>query len=306
MVSNTSSSKPEKINIKLIGLKKQVDATTLINTLTHVQNLIKEIGRIFSKNTQEIDIKINFLETEFYIIQVTLENINEQPDLFTADNDELLNDLSTLTSLLIAIYTYKKGHKIVLENKEDLKLVVDFIKQSLIKNITTNFLINLYNNIIIRESISKIMDSVSVEDSIQAIEFITSSAQLMIPKEELAELIYDEFDKEVESVTELRYYVDEKAILSIVTLSFDRRKKWQFYYKGHKISVAVKNEAFRHLLDNGLSISKGDKLEVVLRIQQMYNGLINDFVNKKYEIEEFLDYVKQPKQTNFLIPQEVE
>jgi hypothetical protein len=60
------------------------------------------------------------------------------------------------------------------------------------------------------------------------------------------------------------------AKLNIVKVSFDHKLKWEFIFKGNKISAKSDDPVFQERIDKGESYAKGDVLEVELAIKQKY------------------------------------
>jgi len=93
--------------------------------------------------------------------------------------------------------------------------------------------------------------------------------------------------------------IKEAATLNIVRLSFEESLKWEFYYKGNKISAKIKDPNFYELINKGESFAKGDIWEVELQINQKWEGSVNTFINKSYHINKIIRHILRDEQQKF-------
>jgi hypothetical protein len=80
--------------------------------------------------------------------------------------------------------------------------------------------------------------------------------------------------------------------LSIVRLSFENMKKWEFYYEGYKIQANIIDEQFIARINRGERFAKGDALEVEIEITQRYDPTVDAFINKVYKINKFIRSIR--------------
>ena len=107
-----------------------------------------------------------------------------------------------------------------------------------------------------------------------------------------------------EEVTEGEKKIIEAASVNIVRLSFEESLKWDFYYKGNKISAKIADPKFYDLIDQGEQFAKGDILEVDLQINQIFDASVNTFINKSYQINRILRHIKRNEQQKLNFNQE--
>ena len=99
-----------------------------------------------------------------------------------------------------------------------------------------------------------------------------------------------------EQIDENEKFIIELTRLNIVRLSFDKSLKWDFYYRGNKISAKIKDPNFYEIIDNGESFAKGDVLEVELQINQLFDETVNTFINKSFQINRIINHYKRAEQ----------
>ena len=82
----------------------------------------------------------------------------------------------------------------------------------------------------------------------------------------------------------------------IVRLSFEDNLKWDFYYKGNKISAKIPDSNFYELIDKKEAFAKGDTLEVDLQIIQKFDESVNTLINKSYQINKIIRHLSRNEQ----------
>ena len=97
-------------------------------------------------------------------------------------------------------------------------------------------------------------------------------------------------------IDENRKRIIELTRLNIVRLSFEENLKWDFYYRGNKISARITDPKFYELIDKGESFAKGDTLEVELQINQLFDEGVNTYINKSYQLNRIINHYKRAEQ----------
>lgn len=298
--------KTEHLQIKFEGQQCQIDANTLVNTLIHYSALITEINKIYGDGERNVNIKVNAIEKGSFIIDISLMESLREVIIFSKENLEYVYYLTGILTTAFGIYKYKKGKPV---SNGDEEKINNIITQNNI-NIDNKTIVNIYNNTVVRESISKSIETADEDEAIEGIIISTkikkgknkeeNNNQVQIEKDEFAELIYDEFDKEVQDIDKnIIHDVVENAILSIMVVSFDSKTKWKFIYNGIKLpAMDMKDAGLKKDIDNGMPFSKGDAIRVKLEITKEFNPSYNAYENKKYRILEVLEHIKRPQQSS--------
>lgn len=158
-----------------------------------------------------------------------------------------------------------------------------------------NFVQNIYeNNTIIRDSLSQSFETLENDNSISGYEITDKNEKPLIRVDR------DEFEyisKKSEEILEGEKNIVVSATLNIIRISFDNKLKSDFYFKGNKISVKIKDPDFQKRIDNGESFAKGDILEVELEIKQTFDKSVNTFINKSYKINRITNHILRNKQS---------
>lgn len=295
MESNIFMSKAS-LNIKFEGQEHQIDANTLINTLTHYDLILNEINNKLGEGEKKIDLKINALEKGSFIVDISVIGTWLQ-GVFSKQNTEYAASIVTVFGGIYGIYKALKGRPV---NDNDKKIINNYY----FGNVDQSKVTNIYNNTIVREALSKSIETISEDESIDGVSVSVNDEPkpiVVIDREEFSSLIYDDFDKEIES-EHIRHVVEE-ATLSIIVVSFDPKTKWRFLYNGIKLpAMSMKDTNLQSRIDAGLPFAKGDLIRVQLEITKEFDKSLNAYVNKKYRILEVLEHISRPatSQTSFL------
>ncbi|MDR0680491.1 MAG: hypothetical protein LBG15_01370 [Dysgonamonadaceae bacterium] len=284
------------MKIEFEGQAYQIDANTLINTLVHYNALINQINEIIGEGEKKIELKVNAPERGSFVIDMTI-NAKLMETIFSSTTLNYTASIITILGGVFAAYKYFKGKPSKEGDNEDvIKKIVE--ENNII--ITNSSFVTVYNNPTVRSAISKSIETASNDSAVEGIKLSSNNNKLVeIKKEDFADLVYDEFDKEVE-VEEIKHIVDKEIYLGIITLSFEKRKNWEFMYKGFKISMPMKDSRLSALIDEGMRFAKGDSIVVDLEITQEFNREYNVYQNKKFRIVRFVRHIPRAKEQSFL------
>lgn len=273
------------LQIKFEGQTHQIDANTLINILIHYNSVIMEANKEYGGGSKTIDIKVNALKAGSFIIDLSVVS-GVIAALFSANAVGYIADLITITQGVFNAYKTLKGRPAKTEESMG-RITINGANTTINQTI-----INVYNQPVIREAISKSVETASADNSVEGITITSNGNEdFFIDRTEFEDLVYTDFDKE-EDLPEERDVEVDNAILSIKTLSFQSGSTWQFFYQGFQIKIIVKDDALMDKINKGAQFGKGDAIRVKLRIVQRYNKEYRTYENKSYRILEFYEHIK--------------
>lgn len=290
--------KSDNICLKYEGQQHQIDANTLINTLTHYNALLMQVNSLISDNPKDISLKIKAPERGSFILNIDI--VESVTSIFSNNTVSYLSDLTQVAVFVFGAYKVFKGRKV---NDTEIKDVLKNFKTIKVERKT---ILEIYNNQVVRSSISKSIETASEDSAIDGIEISNNhGGDVSIEKEEFPDMIYDEFDKEAESEcldSKIKHEIVPEAVLSIMVVSFDKRTKWRFIYNGIKLPpMDMKDVGLQKNIDDGMSFSKGDAILVKLEVTKEFNPAYNAYENKKYRILEVIKHIPRVKQYSFEI-----
>ena len=284
--------------IKFDGEQHQIDANVLINNLIHTTSIIQEINRELHSG-KTIDIKIKALQKGSFLIHIDLveTTFDTLKNLLTRENIETAGAIIGGFVGLIELKKFLKGNEIKSKLESGDKIKIENEKGQVI--FIENFVYNVYEkNTIVKEALSQSFETLENDSSITGYEITDGNEKPLVR--------VDREDFEFLSLKSEKLNKDEKlltqsASLNIVKLSFDNKLKWEFYFKGNKITAKVEDPNFQKRIDNGESFSKGDMLEVEIEIKQKFDKTVNTFINKSYKINRIINHIKreEPPKFNF-------
>lgn len=279
------------MQLELQGQTHSIDANTLVNMLVHYQAIVVEANKQLSGGAREVTLKVNALKQGSFIIDVSVvQNIVSQ--LFSSDTVSYVADLCGAIGGVYALYHKFKGKPVKSEKEKEeavsLKIGDDI-------NINAN-IINIYNQPPVRQAVSKSMETVNEDPSVDGftIKGDKGGTCAKFERKDFKDYIYDEFDTEDDIPNER--VIDEETTLVIVGLNFEPGSRWQFMYNGFKIAMNVKDDALMQKINEGERFGKGDAIKVKLRRIQRYNKNYRTYENKSYRIMEFYEHVIPQKQ----------
>jgi hypothetical protein len=278
--------KHQKMQIEFGGQEHQIDSNTLINVLIHYNTIISEANRSYSGGSKNVTVKIDALQQGSFVVDLSLQEtlIN----IFSTENIAYLSGLVSIVGGVFGAYKLLKGKPAKTEDELKIKIKGN-------DNVIKQTIINVYNNPLTREAISKSIATANEDANVESIKITgENTTPVEIKKEEFAALIYNDFDKE--NIPDEKAEIKNDVVLTITKLSFERGGQWQFLYNGFKIPLTVKDDALMKIINDGARFGKGDSIRVDLQINQKYVPEYNGYENKSYRIVSFKEHILAPKQ----------
>lgn len=96
--------------------------------------------------------------------------------------------------------------------------------------------------------------------------------------------------------------LNEEATLQLIKVILEKgKRKWEFAWKGIKISAPVSDDKFWDRMARGeVSIKQGDSIKAELQIIQVLDPYSKVFFNESYEIMKVIDYIPSAEQGRLL------
>lgn len=280
--------KKETMEIVFGGESKQVNANTLIVALGHYQTVMSEANKELGA-TKTVELKVNALKEGSFIVDVSIvESALKQ--IFSGESMEYLANVCGIVGGVYATYKVLKGKSARTDEQKDK--IRTIIKGD--NNVVFNGVINVYNQVATREAISKTIEAASEDPNVTGFAVEAQGNKTVFERKDFQEYIHRSFDEE--DLLPPEKIFTEKAILTIVSLSFESGNSWVFMYKGFKINVRVKDNILMELIDQGERFEKGDSIEVELEVTQKYNPNYRAYENKGYRILRFFRHNEAPAQ----------
>ena len=278
------------------GQLHQIEANVLISSLIHNTTIISEINKR-TDPAKQIKINVNAPEKGSFIIELLLNEsiIDQAKSLFSKENVEYVYYVITSLAGAYHIKNHLKGKKAksVKEKSNNRVEITNADNNTIIIN---SDIYNIYTSSIIPEAISQNFDALHRDGSIESFEIRNNKGDTLYKasKEDFVDL-----SVKSEEINEDERIVVEMTVLNIVRASFKDNLKWEFYYRGMKISASLADESFIEEINRGRAFAKGDSLNVQLQITQKWDPTYNTFTNKSYKILQVSQHIRKDEQTEF-------
>lgn len=287
----------ETLKIKFDGATHQIDANTFINSLVHFTNIVQEVNRGLGTDIR-VEIKINALEQGSFLVDLVIKAVETAGilgTLFAVDGFPTIVNLVKSVGEIYKLAKFTKGEKtnIIEHNNDSVKIEnvkgdITYIDQRVYNIYTTN------NTI--KEAITQEFKTLDNDSNVTGFELLNTN------NEKIFEAKKEDFKELANSTTFLELpdakLITKTGMLNILSLSFEKNRKWDFIYEGNKISVKLTDQEFSELIDRGEAFAKGDSLEAEIEIRQEFNKSANVYVNKSYKVIKINKHIPRPKQQN--------
>jgi len=95
---------------------------------------------------------------------------------------------------------------------------------------------------------------------------------------------------EVEQKRQIEVKQDQE--LFVFKIVFEKKHKWEFFYKGNRIYATINDEDFTEKVGKGeIAFRSGDRMIANLEINQVFNETANVFVNNDYFITKVINHI---------------
>lgn len=279
--------------IKFDGQQHQVDANVLVSSLIHTTTIVQEVNKYLNSG-KKIEIKVKALEKGSFLCHIELieTTLDTLKNLLTKDNIEVGAAIVGTVVGLIELKKFLKGKKAkeVQQQGDKTKIVNKDGNVIIIENAT----FNIYEHSpVVKDALAQNFDVLNNDPAITGFE-ITDKNEKPLVRVDKSEFV--DLSQKSEEVEEGERKIVEAATVNVVRVSFEENLKWDFYYRGIKISAKIADPSFYVLIDKGEAFAKGDILEVELQINQKFDESVNTFVTKSYQVNKIVRHLSRNEQ----------
>lgn len=261
--------------------------------MIHTTTVIQELNKHFNTG-KKIEIKVKALEKGSFLVHIELleTTLETLINLLTKENFLFASGIIGGIVGLIEIKKHLKGKKPKQIKKEGNTTII-INENNTILNISSE-IYNIYEtNITINDALSQNFDVLDNDSAITAFEITDKDEK---PYIRVDRSDFKNMSLKSEEIEETTKKIIDITRLNLVRISFEENLKWDFYFRGNKISAKINDPKFYELIDKGESFAKGDTLEVELQINQIYEESVNTYINKFYQINRIINHYKRNEQ----------
>jgi hypothetical protein len=270
-----------EFKLKFDGKPNELDAATLVTSLSSLTALIEESNREIGGGAR-LRIAVKALDKGSFLIHLGLG-----PDITEAVQNLLSTvDLDTLYKVVgsvVGFFTLRKllkgeKPKNVDEKGPDYQITTAQGNMFVVDKRTYN----IYNtNPRVNDAIGTTFEALSNDPSVTGFEMLDEHDKKLF---EANRLDFEPMSIRTDDLQDDKRITTVAAILTIFKVIFEDKYKWEFYYKGNRISAKMADVEFSKRVDSGERFAKGDRLQVELQIEQAFDTAANTFVNKSYQV----------------------
>ena len=270
------------------GNEGMIDVNTLITAMSHYNTIALAANDVYSGGMKRMKVNVNAFERGSFIVDFGFVLLK---DLFSPDNIGYLSDVVSVIKDVYSLAKSFKGKKI---RQEEVPVALGILENA---RVDGNVTVNVYNMQQTREALVKTFSAVQEDTAIDGLSIRGENNEELVrfDRSEFKELANCDVSDGTEPDERIVY--DEDAQLSIISMSFEKGRKWSFFYKGRTISMNVKDDALMDAIDKGERFGKGDSIRVRLRITQKYKPEYGTYVDSMYKIVGFYEHIAPPEQT---------
>lgn len=289
------SQNPEaEFKLKFDGKPNEVDAYTLVKSLTGITSMIEEINEEVGGGVR-LKISVKALDKGSFLVHLGLGPETTQVIqtlLASFDFDTVYKIVGTLVGFFTLRKLLKGEKPRNIEDKgSEYQITTNhgniFVMDKRTYNIyTTNSRVN--------DALGSTFEALSNDPSVTGFEVLDEKDKKLF---DVQRNDFEGMSVQSELIEENKKITSVSAVLTIFKVIFEDKYKWEFYYKGNKISAKIIDPEFFKRIDSGEGFSKGDCLEVELQIEQLFDAAANTFVNKYYQVNRVLKHIPRGSQT---------
>lgn len=276
----------------------KINAYTLASTLVSIADALKEANAIVNPGYQ-IEIVVEALGKGSFRakIKTLYSGLN---NLFT--KDDLKNVALGVLASFIFQHTLAPTDKVNVIINDDSVIVETVDKTIVVPRTVYDAQKEIEKSDKFKNSVSKAFAHIEADEGISSFGFTTGmedeAPDFMIPRKRFALIARIEEDASdsriLEEVANLQI---KKAILART------RRKWEFVWRGIKISAPVTDQAFYNdFFAHKIKIAPGDELEVLLKVYQAKDADTGIFTNSRYEVAHVREHIPRSRQMEMTVP----
>jgi len=278
------------------GELHSVNSNTFANSLIPFAKAIEEINKVIDPNSQ-IEVRIEAIDKGSFkpTIKICKKILNAALPFLPAKNDTV----PVFLAALAIYYAQSDKEKIIIKDTEVIIQSKDsriIIQKNVYEQAT-----ELADNENIKKNLALGFEALENDSSVSGLTMQKSLSDTVYPfsstREEFKYFI-DLGEPKIDK--EDRIQTNEETTLQLIKIILEKgKRKWEFAWRGIKISAPVTDSAFWAKMEAGeISIKQGDRIHATLKITQVLDKLTKAYFNESYEVVEVKQYLSQPSQSS--------
>jgi len=287
----------KRITFKYKGELEDISAPVLLQSLLGFVSLIEQVNEEL-RTGKKLNIRISSTRKGSFLVNLNLllDTLDKIKSLF---NDLDAQTLEKITYAIGAILMVKKllkgeepkeikdnGSNVIIVTGDNNKIEID---KTIYRVISSSERID--------KAVKDTFEPIVEEDDISGVEIeeIKENERKKLFQISKSEIYYVIKTNPLLKEETKRLFI-EKEELVVLKVVFAKERKWEFVYKGNKISAYIEDDSFyEDLINHKYSFTVGTRLICDLEIIQVFDKELNVYVNKEYIIKKVHKVLPPPK-----------
>ena len=287
----------ENFTLHFGGRPNEIDSKTLGTSLIALTTVVEEVNDDLNSG-KKIELRVKTplpgsFELPFDLVAIAVTG------MLSGADSSLIKNIVNIVTELIKLKLGLKGERP--QNVETIDAQTKITNSDGNVTYVDNRTFHIFNrNTTVTQELERSFQSLEEDQRVTDFQLMNAQKQKLIdvPRDDFHYLTIPlrEAEKTAKSET-------ERVDIRVFKIVFDRRTKWEFIYRGMRISAKIIDEVFQEQIESGERFGKGDILSVDLQINRTFDSAINTFINKSYEVVKVFKHIPREQQMS-LWPEE--
>jgi len=273
-----------------------VSSDTFLTSLTCITDIISIINNDLSPS-RKLEVRVKALKTGSFECSCFVQDIVNGATIFLPfvanSNLEYYKELLSIVVDIFRIKKFLQGEKPAKQEKINNGTQLKIEKSN---GITINIDARAYHyhnsSQGISDALTKNFEKLNSDSEVSTFSLKTEESEFTSDRNDFPILQ----QKQIINKEEIKEIIFEDQPLFMFKLVWDASNKWGFVWNGVKIQAYIKDDSFFKRIDNGEKFAKGDTLITTVKVYQIYDHSIGNWINDSYEIISIKKHTPRPEQ----------
>ncbi|ADU96024.1 hypothetical protein Theam_0050 [Thermovibrio ammonificans HB-1] len=288
----------KRITFKYKGDLEDISAPVLLQSLLGFVSLIEQVNEEL-RTGKKLNIRISSTRRGSFLVDLNLllDTLEKIKSLFNNLDAQTLEKITYTVGAILMVKKLLRGEEPKEIKDKGSKVVIISGDNNRIELDKTTYKIITKSERIDR-AIKDTFEPIVEEDKVSGVEIEEIIGN---ERKELFQLSKSEIPYIIKTnpllKEETRCLFFEKEELIVLKVVFARERKWEFIYKGEKISAYIEDDTFYENLKNRkYSFTVGTRLICDLEIVQVLDKELRVYINKEYIVKKVHEVLPPPQQ----------
>lgn len=285
-----------EFNLSIGVPNHDVNSDTFLTSLTCITDIISVINNDLSPS-RKLEIRVKALKPGSFecscFIQDFITNASALLPIVTNLDLEYYKEIIDIVIDILRIKQFLKGNEAVKQEKinNGVTLKIENSHGNTI-NVNSKAYNYYFTNQIVNDAVGKNFEKLNADDEVSTFSLKTEENQFKSDRNDFHILQ----QKRIVDEKKIKEVVYQDQLLYMFKLVWDSSNKWGFVWNGAKIQAYIKDNNFFKRIDKGEKFAKGDTITADIKIYQIYDHSIDNWLNDTFEIVAIKKHVPRAEQ----------